>query len=73
MTTTTKPRRKRDGRRNNGRPSTGLAEVVLGIRVPLAVRDAMSESARTHGVSTNEAWRRAARVWLGLGEVSAPE
>ena len=49
-----------------GRPSSGLSEVPLAIRVPAALRGVMGEAAAELDITAAEAWRRAARLWLAL-------
>ena len=54
-------------KRGRGRPSYGVSEAIVPpIKAPQALVDAMRERAERDGITTSEAWRRAAREWLGL-------
>lgn len=53
-------------KRGPGRPGFGVAESVLTIRIPDDLLEAMKKRAEREGISASEAWRRAAREWLGL-------
>lgn len=55
---------KKDGRRNNGRPDTGLTEAHTLVRCPKALLDDMRAAAAASGVSLAQAWRLAALLWL---------
>lgn len=57
-------RKKRDGRRNNGRPPTPNGEAQTVVRGPAALFDAMRELAARLEVPQAEAWRMAARLML---------
>jgi len=59
-----KPKRKTDGRRNNGRPATPNGETQTVVRCPLALLDAMRARAGAEHMPLAEAWRRAAQTWL---------
>lgn len=61
-----------DGRRNNGRPATGLTEAVAHVRGPRALIDAMTERARNTGIPLAEHWRRAAAQYLEEQPETAP-
>lgn len=63
---------KRRGRHRGGRPSQGISEVQQNVRCPAALHKAMAARAEQLGVESPEAWRRAARVWLGWTELPAP-
>lgn len=67
----TPPRRKKpDGRRHNGAQKTELSEAAVLVRGPSELLDAVAERAAREHVPVREAWRRAARVWLGWHEVT---
>ena len=58
-------KRKKDGRRNNGgSQNKGLAEGHVLVAGQRELLDAVEAAAKRTGVSTREAWRRAARAWL---------
>lgn len=63
------PRRKRKSNNPAGRPSQGLSEATVLVRGPALLLAAVEQRAAQEGVSTSEAWRMAARVWLGWHEV----
>jgi hypothetical protein len=54
-------------KRGPGRPSFGVTESVLTIRIPETLLEAMKAKAEKEGITASEAWRRAAREWLGQG------
>lgn len=58
-------RKKKDGRKNNGRVSTGLTEQAKLIEAPAVLWAAVGEMARREGVSVAEWVRRAMRLRLG--------
>jgi predicted nucleic acid-binding Zn-ribbon protein len=49
-----------------GRPNHHLTEVRVNLCCPPAMADAMRAAAKKERITINEAWRRAAREWLGL-------
>jgi len=49
-----------------GRPSKGLSETTVLLRLPEALRLATTARAESEGVSTSEWWRDAAQVRLSL-------
>jgi hypothetical protein len=53
-------------KRGPGRPGFGVTESVLTIRIPETLRGQMEAEAKRQQISASEAWRRAARTWLGL-------
>lgn len=59
----TKPK-KRDGRRNNGRPPTPNGEAQTVVRCPTALLQSMREFAARLEIPQAEAWRMAARLFL---------
>lgn len=54
-------------KRGPGRPSHGVAETTYLIRAPEGLLEAMRKRAERERITASEAWRRAARAWLGLG------
>lgn len=62
-------RRKRKSNNPEGRPSAGLTEARVLVSGPALLLYAVQQSAAERGITTSEAWRRAARVWLGWHEV----
>lgn len=48
-----------------GRPSRGLSEARVEVRAPSGLVELMARVAQAIGISTSEAWRRAAKTWLG--------
>lgn len=62
-----RPRRK--SRNPAGRPSRGLSEERVEVRAPALLVGAVAQRAEQQGITTSEAWRRAARTWLGWHEV----
>ena len=64
---------KRRGRRRGGRPSQGISEAQQNVRCPAALHKAMTVRAEQLGVEPPEAWRRAARIWLGWAEMPVPK
>ncbi len=61
MTTKAK---KKDGRRNNGRPATVNGEAQTIVRGPAALLEGMRSRAAALGIPLAEAWRRAATLFL---------
>ena len=47
-----------------GRPSRGLCEAQRQVRGPAELLAAMDRAAQALGISSSEAWRRAAFAWL---------
>lgn len=64
-------KRKSDGRRHNGADSRGLTETTVLVSAPHELASAVADRAHRERVSTREAWRRAARAWLGWTGVAA--
>lgn len=60
-----KLRAKKDGRRHNGPAPTPNGEDKQLVGGPHALLEAMRQRARSSGISINEAWRRAAALFLG--------
>jgi metal-responsive CopG/Arc/MetJ family transcriptional regulator len=58
--------RKKDDANPVGRPNEGISEEKITVRMPQELVDAMHDYAAAHEVSSSEAWRRAARAFLGL-------
>ena len=52
--------------KKRGRPSKGITEANLRLYAPSALMEAMREAAKKERISYAEAWRRAAREWLGF-------
>lgn len=58
---------KRKPKRNaGGRPNTGLTEARVLVMGPAELLEAVDARAAELGITTREAWRRAARAWLLL-------
>lgn len=57
-------RKKRDGRRNNGRPPTPNGEAQTVVRCPAALLRSMREFAARLEIPQAEAWRMAAQLML---------
>lgn len=57
------------GTHRGGKPNQGLGESAWTIRGPASLAEAAKASAREQGITSNEWWRRAGRVRLGLPEV----
>lgn len=62
-------KKKRRSNNPTGRPSSGLTEGKTLVTGPQLLLVAMQARAQQLGISQNEAWRRAARAWLGWHEV----
>lgn len=58
----------REKKHPGGRPSFGVTEATYLIRAPLDLIEAMKRVAEVEGITASEAWRRAARKWLGRPE-----
>lgn len=56
--------KRKDGRRNNSRPSKGLTEGQVLVKGPAELIDGMKAYAEKHGISVREAWRKAAELLL---------
>lgn len=56
--------KKRDGRKNNSRPSKGLTEGQVLVKGPAELIDGVKAYAEQHGISVREAWRKAAELLL---------
>lgn len=55
-----------------GRPVGGQAEASVLVRVPKLLQMAVERQATERDISVAEAWRRAARCWVGWHEELAP-
>lgn len=64
--------RPRKSRNPAGRPSRGLAEESVLVTGPALLLAAVEQRAAQEKITTREAWRRAARTWLGWHEVVPP-
>lgn len=62
-------RRRGNGDASPARPASGLSEVTVSVTCPALISLVMQQRAESLGIPAAEAWRRAARVWLGLREV----
>lgn len=51
-----------------GRPSQGLTEAAVLVKGPALLLSAVAARAERDGIEIREAWRRAARAWLGWVE-----
>lgn len=60
--------RKSKSRNPAGRPSHGLSESTYLVSGPALLLAAVARRANAEKISTREAWRRAARAWLGWGD-----
>lgn len=58
--------------RSAGRPSEDISETRFELRLPVDLVQAMKRLAAEQEISSSEAWRRAARAFLGL-ENALPE
>ena len=56
--------KKRDGRRNNGRPPTPNGEAQTVVRGPRALLEAMAAAAANLQIPQAEVWRRAAWAYV---------
>lgn len=56
--------KRKDGRRNNSRPSKGLTEGQVLVKGPAELIDGVKAYAEQHGISVREAWRKAAELLL---------
>lgn len=61
------PRRMATKKRGPGRPGFGITEATYLIRAPEDLLEKMRKRAERDGITASEAWRRAAREFLGLG------
>ena len=58
-------------RRKPGRPSQGLSETRMEIRLPKSTSDAVRKAAKADGVTVNHWWRTAALAELLRAKVFA--
>lgn len=52
-----------------GRPSRGLSETTVLIRLPALLKLEVDRLAKAEGIDSSEWWRRAARVRAGWDEI----